>query len=169
MSKPPGTAFAFVVAISHLAQAFHGKLVFGNMAPISSVVFLCLSISLASALLLHRPQSLLPESVSSTNIETLHLMSDPATRDTSQAWSSASEDLYRGGRIPFYCDGDKFGGDVDVESCLGSAGAVQFIGTSPAELTFGMRRTGKFDINLPRRFISCKPTSNTLTYTCKNC
>lgn len=53
----------------------------------------------------------------------------------------------------FQCNGDVYGYNLDWESCTEAMNQID--ASSTTEQTYGQRYQGRFDVRLPKRYISC--------------
>ena len=122
---------------------------------------------IASALLLHPPQSERPQDTgldpapewpdnTTTPATTNHsFLSIPTGEVLDQGPNTSPSKLNLSAQPIFYCN-ELWGGQLNLQMCeeaLASIPAV--IGPWKRRLTFGPREAKLFDIGLPRRFMSC--------------
>lgn len=86
--------------------------------------------------------------------------------DALQPWQNTTNTTFLDSAKRYSCS-DLFGTHLKAESCIN---AIEQLGlTNDVRHTYGYRNTGvKWDYNIPQRWISCKPMSNTILRPTRN-
>ena len=135
-------------------------------------IFALLHTSLATTPLVYEPPISSPKETNTTDTP---LLLDPTTNtnaslvfgstnetqlDASLQWQNTTNNTSLNNTISYSCHRE-FGVNIRPESCID---AIEQLGLSDdTPHTYGLRNTGhQWDYNVPQRFISRKPTSNTI-------